>query len=274
MKSTVATDAYELRYRTWPSDQVRRATLVLLNGVMSHSGWFEPLGSRLSKAGFHVVGADRRGSGLNDRARGDAPSAAQLVSDVKTIVERENDLSRPLFLIGWCWGGVLAVNVALELEKQLSGLVLLAPGLYPTKKLKDEMSAEVAKHAGAPPDQPILTSPIREEMFTEGPALQEFIHQDPYRLKTFTPRFQQASVKLSMNAVMRLRTLKLPLLLVLASRDLATDNEETLRGIEKLPDAQVQVEWLSSNHGMQFDQPDQLAEVITSFVNARANDHA
>jgi alpha-beta hydrolase superfamily lysophospholipase len=266
-----ASDGYELRYSTWPAQTgARRATVVLFNGVMSHSGWFDPLALRLAEAGFHVVGADRRGSGMNQAARGDTPSAGQLVLDARRIIEAERgDPSRPLFLAGWCWGGVLAVNVALELGAAVAGLALLAPGLYPTKKLRDEMSAEVARRAGAPEDQACLESPIVEEMFTEGAFLESFIRRDPLRLKMFTPRFHQANVKLAMNAVMRLKTLKVPMLVVLASRDLATDNAETLRAFEKIPRDQVRIESLSSMHGMQFDQPELLARAISSWMGTQ-----
>src|SRR5262249_55664286 len=61
-RTIAAHDGYSLTYRAWPpSPAPRRATVVLLNGVMSHSAWFAPLAERLAAAGFHVVGADRRG---------------------------------------------------------------------------------------------------------------------------------------------------------------------------------------------------------------------
>lgn len=203
---------------------------------------------------------------MNLQARGDTPNAAQLVADVRTIIAAEHAADRPLYLIGWCWGAVLAVNVALELGPALKGLVLLAPGLYPTKTLKEEMAAELAKKSDLAEDACELASPIVEDMFTAGPALDRFILQDELRLKKFTPRFHKANVKLAMNAVMRLKTLPHPMLLVLASNDLATDNTDTLKGFEKLPSSQVKTAVLESMHGMQFDQPDALAAAIKDWI--------
>lgn len=262
-----ASDGYPLEYRRWAPAGEPRATLILLNGVMSHSAWFEPLATRLSSFGFLLVGADRRGSGMNRQARGDTPNAAQLVADVRAIIAEEHRAARPLYLIGWCWGAVLAVNVALELGPRLKGLVLLAPGLYPTKPLKDEMAAELARKAELPEDACELSSPIVEEMFTAGPALESFIKKDELRLKKFTPRFHKANVKLAMNAVMRLKTLPHPMLLVLASRDSATDNTDTLTGFNRLPSTQVRTTTLESMHGIQFDQPDALAAAIKDWID-------
>src|SRR5215831_11153170 len=137
-----ADDGYPLEYRVWRGNGDVSATLVLLNGVMSHSLWFDRFATMLVPHGFKVVGADRRGTGTNQKERGDAPSAKALVDDVKAIIEQEKVADRPLHLLGWCWGGVLAVNVAFEIGTSLSSLILLAPGLFSSKALKENMAAQ------------------------------------------------------------------------------------------------------------------------------------
>src|SRR5260221_13460601 len=84
-----APDGYPLKYRVWDGEDGRQttATLILLNGVMSHSLWFHPLAPPLLAAGLKLVGADRRGTGENDVARGDAPSGTVLLNDAAAIVE-------------------------------------------------------------------------------------------------------------------------------------------------------------------------------------------
>src|SRR5262249_21303150 len=152
-------DGYRLEYRVWPAEEKARATIVLLNGVMSHSEWFGPLVVPLSKKGFKLVGADRPGTGANAKDHADAPSAKARVGDVRAIIAEERVEDRPLHLLGWCWGSVLAINVAYEAKGELSSLMLLAPGLFSTEALKENMAKQN-------PNAPYLKSPIAEEMFT------------------------------------------------------------------------------------------------------------
>ena len=52
IRSVRAADGYPLQYRVWPAATGEvRATVVFLNGVMSHSGWFAPLAPALTAAG-------------------------------------------------------------------------------------------------------------------------------------------------------------------------------------------------------------------------------
>ncbi|WP_437733418.1 alpha/beta hydrolase [Sorangium sp. So ce1335] len=265
-RSVVCGDGYRLRYRTWSPEGAPRATLVLLNGVMSHSGWFQPLAGPLVGAGLKLVGADRRGTGLNKEARGDAPSAKALVDDVKSILDAERVAGAPVHLVGWCWGAVLAINVVAEHESSFASLVLLAPGLYPTEALKRRMSDQEEVRKSNPPERPCLESPIREDMFTSGPWLASFIATDEDRTQHFSPRFHGVMTKMAMGAAARLRHVGLPMLVVLADEDRATDNAQTEVALGRLTSTKVSIEHVRSAHGIQFDAPDELARILVSWT--------
>ena len=81
VNTVVCEDGYRLRYRVWPARGVSAGTFVLVNGMMSHSGWFRQLARHLTELQLNVVGAGRRGSGMNQSDRGDAPSRQMLLSD-------------------------------------------------------------------------------------------------------------------------------------------------------------------------------------------------
>lgn len=267
-RQVVCADGYRLRYLTWTPEGAPRATLVLLNGIMSHAGWFQPLAPGLVRAGLKLVGADRRGTGLNEEDRGDAPSAKALVDDVKTILDAERAVDAPLHLVGWCWGAVLAINVAAENEGSFASLALLAPGLYPTEALLARMREQEEIRGSSPPETPCLESPIREDMFTTGPYLASFIAKDEWRTRLFSPRFHGVMAKMAMGATLRLGQLGLPMLVVLADADLATDNAQTARAFERLQRAKVSIEHIQSAHGVQFDAPEELARLLVSWVQA------
>ena len=170
IRSVTAEDGYQLNYRVWADHTSHRATRVILTGIMSHSLWFRTVGESLASQGFRVVGADRRGSGLNRVGRGDALSGQILLQDLQRIIDREHDNQDQLYIVGWCWGGVLAIHAAIELGRLASGLILLAPGLFPAESVLDAMREQDRLTQDMPSDVPCLQSPIREEAFTQGPA--------------------------------------------------------------------------------------------------------
>lgn len=272
-----AADGYPLQYRVWaPAPQAPalevgspRAVVVFLNGVMSHSGWFEPLAGELTAAGVHMVGADRRGTGTNTIARGDAPSAKHLVTDAAAIIAAERVPGSPLIVVGWCWGAVLAVHLAPELGSTLDGLVFVAPGLCPTALVSEKAEAEAARVGPGPEDEPALPSPLSEDLFTAGPALEGFILQDPLRLRAFTRRFRGIMDRMAMFAPRGLAKLQPPVLLVLADADRATDNARTEQVFATIP--RLTHGTVPGQHGVQFDAPREIVAHVLGFVERLRN---
>ena len=263
-RELTASDGYRLAYRRWNPTGAPRAIIVALNGIMSHSGWFAPLAPGLTAAGCRLVGADRRGSGPNPDARGDAPSAAQLVQDVLAVIEAEREEGVPLLLLGWCWGAALAVGTAVELDDALAGLVLVTPGLYNQPAMLEAVRAQQELLDSGPPGDPVIVSPVREEWFTRGPALDAFIRTDALRVTMMSPRLLHITARLGAAALLRLRKLKSPLLVILAEHDEATDNAATRVAFS--PYAR-RLETVPGSHGVQFDAPGAVVAHIVGFVD-------
>lgn len=262
-----AEDGHRLTYRVWAPDGAPTATIVLLNGVMSHSGWFFPLVPAFLEAGCRVVGADRRGTGLDEVGRGDAPSASSVVSDAVRIIEAERRPDVPTYLVGWCWGTVLAINVLAKTS--VDGLVMVAPGLFPSAAVQDAAKRAEEAAAGRPEDEACVTTPIAETMFTSGPHLEGFIMKDPLRLRAITPRFRALMTKLAIGATARLRRIDVPVLVLLAIGDLATDNDAVRAALARLPEGLVTIREIESAHGMQFDAPGAVASAILDQLPGR-----
>lgn len=269
LRALTRDDGLELRYRVWPRPTKERATVLLLNGIMSHSAWFEPLSAGLAAAGFALVGADRRGSGPNPQGRGDAPSAGVLVDDALAIADAEAG-EGPLLVVGWCWGAALGVALAAKLAarqpRSIEGLVLVTPGMFNHPELHEAIAAQKDTIASAAQDAAVIDSPIREEMFTAGPALDEFVRADPLRAKTMTPRMLAVTGKLATAAGIRLRKLSLPTLVVLAKDDEATDNEATRKFFAKLSSPAVSLADVPGRHGVQFDAPEATVQHIVEWA--------
>jgi acylglycerol lipase len=266
IRTVESEDGYRLQFRVWPARGLPVATLVLLTGLMSHSGWFRELAGLLAASLLNVVGADRRGSGLNLEERGDVRSRDVLLSDLRRIVDHEES-GVPMYLAGWCWGAVLAVNAVLEFGDRFKGLILLAPGLFPSAQIKRAMiqaDLDALEHPAAPPR--MLPSPMKEEMFTDNPRFREAIAQDVLAVREFTPQFIQVSRQMQLIAAARLAQLAHPVLLMLAARDQAVDNKTTLARFQKLRNAAVTSLTLPCSHGMQFEAPREIASNINNWL--------
>lgn len=261
------TDGYHLSYRYWRATKPT-STVVLLNGVMSHSQWFAPLAEVLNKSNVDVIGADRRESGINKQRCGDALSRQQLVSDVEQIINAHKVDQRPLYLLGWCWGAALAINAALESGDDLNGLALLAPGIYPSDTVHKRITQQQdrIRETELSLDEPCLDNPINEEMFTDSKWLDDYILKDKLRLRTITPRFFGIMLKMSANASLRLAEINCPILLITANNDKAIDNEKTIEKFEQLDSNFISMESCEAQHGMQFEVPDLLATLLCNWM--------
>ena len=111
-----AADGYPIHVAVWEATPPLRARVVIVHGMQSHGGWYQNLGRVLSEAGFEVHFPDRRGSGANQKDRGDTPSARRLIDD---IAERLRDLQNreprvPNILGAISWGGKTALVTAAD----------------------------------------------------------------------------------------------------------------------------------------------------------------
>jgi pimeloyl-ACP methyl ester carboxylesterase len=270
-----------LRYRVWAETAVPpRATLAVLSGVMSNTAWFRPLALEWRAQGYRVLGLERRGSGLNSSAGQrmtadggeamggeDTPSAEALVDDACRQLEHGRAPGRPVVLVGWCWGAILAVHVALRSQAEVAGLALLTPGFHPSAALAGRMQALAATAQGLPPERPVLESPITDEMFTDGPALDGFIRRDAARWRRFSPRFLDVSTRLTLAARLRLRKLARPVFVALAEDDVTTDNAKILAELLRLPAGSVHTTSLPGPHGLQFTSPHELAARLDAWAH-------
>ena len=111
--------------------------MVCIHGIQSHGGWYVHSCRRLAEAGFDVSFLDRRGSGLNEQARGDAPGFRRLLRDVAEFLEekRRTEPAKKTFLVGISWGGKTAVGVEKHRPGLMDGIGLLCPGFRPRVSL-------------------------------------------------------------------------------------------------------------------------------------------
>ncbi len=247
-------DGYRCRFRRYPAPGAPRAEVVCLHGIQSHGGWYEHSCRRLADADFNVSFLDRRGSGLNHEARGDAPSFVRLLDDVADFLHPLRAAShRPIILLGISWGGKLAAALCRRHPQLIDALALLAPGFCP--RVAPSLGQRLAIFAArlmAP--RTLFSIPLNDpDLFTATPYWQEFIRTDPLSLREATARLLVESVRLDAYLRWSAKDMHVPLLMLLAERDRIIDNARTRRFVECFPAPKEIIEYAGTHHTLEFE---------------------
>lgn len=261
-----AGDGYPLRARSWQSGD-SETLVVMQHGVLTHSGWFGELGDALLAAGVHAIGHDRRGSGLNDRDRGDVDGPDRLLDDLHAVVEPQRRRYRSIVHFGWCLGSTLALHYLLRRPAMGEGLIMMSPDIFEAH-LRPEVRKAFSDPKWDDRERPRLRVPIPAEIYTDTEYLDSFIRPDAMKLKDFTPRFMRATMRLKEDLPEHFAAFDKPSMLVLATRDRIIDNRKTREIYRHIGSASPKVVELDCNHGIQFEALDSLVETTLGFVRS------
>ncbi len=266
-----AEDGYRLHYRRYPAAGATKAYVIGLHGIQSHGGWYGYSCGRLSRAGFDVSFLDRRGSGLNTQDRGDTPSFRRLLDDIAEFLVWYRTDERPVFLVGISWGGKLAVALPRRYPGMIDGMALLCPGICP--RIRPPFLERCAI-AAARLFRPRRLFPIplsAPELFTATPRWQQFLREDPLSLHRATARFLIESVRLDGYLRFAARSVRVPVLLMLAEHDRIIDNPRTRRFVARLPSDDKQIiEYRGAHHTLEFEpDPERFVDDLCRWLEDR-----
>lgn len=249
-----ASDGYRWRYRRYLAGSMARGHVVCLHGIQSHGGWYERSCTRLSQAGYRVSFLDRRGSGLNEQDRGDAPSFRRLLDDLAEFLQQVRGESGPIYLAGISWGGKLAVALQKRHPGLVNGLVLLCPGLFPRVRPPLGQRLAIAWSRLVAPRRRFPIPLNDPELFTASPKWQQFIRDDPLALHDATARLLVESVRLDGFLKFVPPHVRVPVLLLLAEHDRIIDNGRTRQYVESFATADRQIiEYTGAHHTLEFE---------------------
>lgn len=262
-----ASDGYTHRYRHYPAPGSPRAELVCVHGIQSHAGWYEHSCERYAAAGYSVSFFDRRGSGLNQEQRGDAPGFRRLVDDVaEFILGRGN---KPVYLLAISWGGKIAVALQKLHPGLIKGLVLLCPGFF--AQVRPPLGQRLAILWSR------LTAPTRAfpvplndpELFTSTPRWLQFLRDDPLSLRRATARLLLESVRLDFYLRSAPKFVTVPVLTLLAGKERIIHNDRTRIFVNRFASTDKTVlEYPDAHHTLEFEpDPDPILDAIIAWLD-------
>lgn len=250
-----ASDGYPIAVQVWPSAGATRGRVVVVHGVQSHGGWYHNLGRTLAEAGFEAHFPDRRGSGANERDRGDTPSARRLVLDLIERLEHLRSLGlEPIGLAAISWGAKLSVLAAAERPDLVGALALICPGLTPRVGVPWRERLGIAAAMVTDPRRRFPIPLSDPALFTASPAGRDFIAADPLGLRDATARLLAASVLIDRRVRRALPRVRQPVLLMLAGQDRIVDNAKTRALVARMASDRVEtIEYPEGHHTLEFE---------------------
>ncbi|MBL7070626.1 MAG: alpha/beta fold hydrolase [Candidatus Omnitrophica bacterium] len=256
-------DGKALSFRKWAGE---KDIIVYLHGVESSSVWFKPLAVPLNEKGYTLYGIDRRGSGLNTGERGDIGDYNIFLNDIEDALTfvKEQNTGKKIYLIGICWGALLAVNYAVSRKAKLDGLILLSPAIY-RKVSFNPFVKTIAKICFFINPQTHFKIPIEDRMFTPNKECLDFIRGDSMRLRSLTVRFFNEIVKMENDFSAINHKIASPIAVLLAGHDEIVDNSKTRQWFNRLDSRDKTIKVFKDfHHVMPFEKD---ASRLTDFIS-------
>jgi acylglycerol lipase len=111
--------------RSWRPPSTPRGVVLIVHGLMAHSGLYEWVAESLVKSGLAVYALDLLGHGKSEGEPYFTDTVDRYVEDVAKVVEiaKTRDPGLPVFVLGHSAGGVVSCTYALDHQKDIAGLV-------------------------------------------------------------------------------------------------------------------------------------------------------
>ena len=185
----------DLFYQRWCPEGPPRAVVLVVHGILEHSGRYGNLVDALVPRGYALYAFDLRGHGQSGGRRGHLDRWDEIVGDLGAALRlvRNHEAGRPLFLLGHSLGGMIVLNYMLrERPTDLAGVVVSGPALAVGYSALMQGLARVLSRVA--PRVVIPDPPLTADTISRDPAVVAAYKADPLKLPGTTTRFGAESL--------------------------------------------------------------------------------
>ncbi len=214
------------------------ATILVTHGVCEHSECYHTFALAMNRHKISVVAWDLRGHGRSPGKRGyinDFMDFARDLDGLRSMLCRDADVAKPLYLFGHSMGGLISLRMLQEFGQQgVAGVLLSSPALGVALEIPrwKELLAETSNRFF-----PKLTLPtgIRYETLTKDEQVLRTIETDPLRHDKASSGIYLGMKKNFQLAMSKANELHIPLLMLLAGRDQLVSVSQAEEFFARLP---------------------------------------
>jgi alpha-beta hydrolase superfamily lysophospholipase len=213
-----------------------KAGLLMIHGMQSHTGWIAATGTgdHLAANGVLVLAYDRRGSGRSGGRRGHADSAEDFLSDLDTAMAAlRRELAAagapgaPVHLFANCFGTRTALPWVANHESGVASVILTSPATHMARRADYGLLARLGVLLSF--DSRMVDTPLRDDYYVDPGRWLDFIEHDDLSLRKVSARFLKSANTLTHRMEDAIPRLRVPLLVLLAERDVIVVNEDIVR---------------------------------------------
>jgi pimeloyl-ACP methyl ester carboxylesterase len=243
--------------------------LILITGYSATMDLWPPEFLKNLSNQFEVIVFDNRGMGLTDAPAGNF-SIEQLADDTAGLMDALE--IEQAHVLGWSLGGSIAQELALEHPEKVNKLVLYASDFGVSKSVppSSEVLAEMLNASGSEEERGmrLIGLMFPQQWLTNHPDIMQWFpmpteHPDPANIQRQAEAY--ADWKGSWD---RLHLINCSTLVVTGTEDLMAPPENAAMLASQIPGS-----WLArfegAGHGLMYQYPDELAEIIKDFLNLR-----
>jgi len=241
------------------------APLVMITGYMATMDmWAEPFIEALARD-FQVVVFDNRGMGKTSDGTAEW-SIDRFADDTAAFINKIGFMSADV--LGWSLGGDVSLDLALRHPEKVSRLVVYAGDCGGPRKVDPPRLRDVLKEYR---DVEAHFRTFFAELFPP-----EWMEEHPDYWKSFSfPRGidspdsiirQNRAYNEWAGCYEELPDIHVPTLLVTGTEDVSTPPENSAMLAEHIPGSWL-IRFRGAGHGLQYQYPDKLAQVVTDFIN-------
>jgi len=225
-----AHDGLRLHENCWLPAGEPGGVVVVVHGLNDHSGRYTELAARLNRHGYAVYAMDLRGHGKSQGARLLIRSFDEYLADLELHVDRvrRRGPDKPLFLFGHSMGGAIVALLGITRQPDVRGLVLSVPAVVIGGGVSPLLRRLAPLVSRLFPRLRIMRLGYRT--LCRDPEVVEQFKNDPLVYHGRFPVRTGAEILRAAGRIQdQMEALKLPLLLLHGTADMATDPEGSRR---------------------------------------------
>jgi len=221
-------DGLNLHYRVW-SDNSFKNPVIVLHGLLEHSGRYEKIVNRVQLSQFSYFTFDLRGHGLSEGKRGHAEQVDVLVQDIQTFTEFVSSRWYPqkkvkFILLGHSFGGLLGIRFLIKNPNVFKAVILSSP-CFDIKSPVPGLDLFYGFLSHIIPNK-VIHSLIRSQQLTHDPEEWKQHESDPLIHNDVTLKLFGDMMSVMPQTLKEAQLINCPLLMLMPDKDLVVDSQK------------------------------------------------